>query len=184
MNGQRPQSISKVLIHQSALARLYFVKDFEDGHSVELKPISYSCHLFRFTKWSEKRFKCQQKGLGRRTTRLLHSSPTVVFWMPLKAKCVTSCDPRVTSKPCLCFMLLWMWIDAVYGMGLVLPHKKMECNSVCNPSTHLDDAGTAWKSNGLAWNLRQQVSCKGNDHLLVTLERGIHKIKHESAHSM
>lgn len=93
-------------------------------------------------------------------------------------------DPRVTSKPCLCFMLLWMWIDAVYGMGLVLPHKKMECNSVCNPSTHLDDAGTAWKSNGLAWNLCQQVSCKGNDHLLVTLERGIHKIKHESAHSM
>lgn len=145
MNGQRPQSISKVLIHQSALARLYFVKDFEAGHSVELKPISHSCHLFRFAKWSEKRFKCQQKGLGRRTTRLVLSSPTDVFWMPLKAKCIPVCDHNVMhfafsgiqnhhiiSKPCLCVLLLWMSIDAVYDTGLVLPLKKMEFNSVCN----------------------------------------------------
>lgn len=92
MNGHRPQSISKVLIHQSALARLYFVKDFEAGHSVELKPISHFCHLFRFPKWPGKRFRCQQKGLGRRTTRLVLISPTDVFWMPLKAKCITWWD--------------------------------------------------------------------------------------------
>lgn len=148
MNGQRPQSISKVLIHQSALARLYFVKDFKAGHCVELKPISHFCHLFRFTKWSEKRFKCQQKGLGRRTTRLVLSSPTDVFWMSLKAKCIILSDPHLTSKPYLCFLLLWMWIDTVCDMGHVAP-RKMECN----PSTHLDDAGTAWKSNCFAWNL-------------------------------
>lgn len=31
----------------------------------------------------------------------------------------------------------------------------------CKPSTHLDYAGTAWKSNCLAWTLCPQVSCKG-----------------------
>lgn len=103
MNGQRPQSISKVLIHQSALARLYFVKDFEAGHSVELKPISHFCHLFRFAKWSEKRLKCQQKRLGRRTPRLVLSSPTdVLDATEGKMQHIMWPEPHIKPMPLFC----------------------------------------------------------------------------------
>lgn len=78
-------------------------------------------------------------------------------------------------------MWLLMWIDTVYDTGLVLPHNKVECNSVYNSSARLGGAGTGLKSNFLEL---QQVSCKVNDHLLVTQERGIHKIKQVSAYNM
>lgn len=155
MNGQRPQSISKVLIHQSALARLYFVKDFEAGHSVELKPIRHSHHLFRFAKWSEKRFKCQQKGLGRRATRLILSSLPVVFWTPLKMKCSVLNYVTHNINQNFAFVLCCFQCELVqcYDTGLVLPHNKMKCNSVCTSSARLDAAGTGLRRNSLAWHL-------------------------------
>lgn len=78
-------------------------------------------------------------------------------------------------------MWLLMWINTVYDTGIVLPHNKVECNSVYYSSAHLGDAGTGLKSN--LFKL-QQVSCEINDHLLVTQDRDVHKVKQESAHNM
>lgn len=146
MNGERPQLISKVLIHQSASARLYFVKDFEAGRHVEWRPISHSRHLFRFAKWSEKRFKCQQKQLGRRTTS------TVVLWVHWRQKALQRIT-RYSRTMTLVYVAFNVYLYSVWHR-LVLPLTRWN-GTQCTTRCTLRWCWYWFEEGCLAWHLPQ-----------------------------